>query len=388
MFLAILLGVLIPVSGYFLNSLSYGFLIVALVPTFLGWVKFKKNIIYTLIAVEAFILLQVYWTSGLNEKSVYSSILLVYCAATFCLVADSFQKKKQYFDLAIFIYFLVVIFYFGAMCGLLSVFSGYNIIYSNLPKPCFPFQEPSQLALFGGPLLIGLLPFVRSRSKIYIFLTLFILGLTLQSITFLAFSIVSLFLICWDKSWPLVFVNVFFILIVAFGIDYIVNDGYFYKRVYGVASGLTYNRSALVYLQSWETVKTVFNDRPFGLGFQSLGTESPNKYTHSINGFFGVASVNRQDGGFLFGKFFSEFGFVSIAALLCYVVFVIRGIRSIARPPPKEIISSINIYASLLVPFFLRDVGYFSYTLIYFFFASGQLWGKIYSFRSCFVADR
>ncbi len=385
---ALVFGLVIPVLGYASNTFSYGVLILALLPAVLGCIRWTKKIIYIVIFLECVLLVQVYFTIGLNEKSIYSSIVLIYSAVTFYLAGDLCQKKELCFDFYFCVCVLLAIFFVGAVSGVFGVATGYNILYKELPKPCFPFQEPSQLALFGGPLLIGLLPFAGGLSRFVVFVILFLLGLTLQSATFLAFSLVSLFLIFSNRSWLILMFIIVVAVALALGVDFFYSDSYFYKRIYGVATGLTYNRSVLVYLQGWESVKYVFENAYLGLGFQSLGMEPPNKYSRLINGFFGEASVNRQDGGFLFAKIFSEFGFVFVAIFICYVALMIREVHSIGPCYSKEIKSSLCVYMSLLVPLFLRDVGYFSFTIIYLFFSSGRLWGQILTLRHSAYPER
>jgi hypothetical protein len=90
---------------------------------------------------------------------------------------------------------------------------------------------------------------------------------------------------------------------------------------------------------------------------------------YSLSGGF----VNRQDGGFFLAKFISEFGYIGILIL----GFLASYIRYYFRNNIAHNSSQSNfIYfflCSLIVPIIFRDVGYFSFSTFFFFFAIGYL---------------
>ena len=133
--------------------------------------------------------------------------------------------------------------------------------------------------------------------------------------------------------------------------------------------------SALVYLQGWESIRQTLIATPFGIGFQFLGYEPPNLYSLYIKDLSG-AYVNRQDGGFLLAKLFSEFGLFLVPIFLYFFYWIkVSYVKTL-------LIDRINIrpvfylFISLIVPLLFRDVGYFSYTLFYFFTSCGYFYAS------------
>ena len=275
----------------------------------------------------------------------------------------------------ILILYLIVI-GFSVACLTIGKFTDFNFFYTMLPKPCFPFEEPSQFALWAAPFLIFIMGYLNQERRRLVVLLLAFLSAYSANTTFGLFALVAFVLIVDYENtirWSLVFI----LSVVAYAVvDIMLNNFYISERIMELRLGSIRNMSTLVYLQGWENVKNTIEIYPQGLGFQNLGTEPPNDISYKIRS-IAFADVNRKDGGFLFSKLFSEFGFSLVPILLACIYWFTRQYKVAITICEKKAKSVLFLYLSLLVPLFARDAAYFSYSTFYIFFGAGYLNGIV-----------
>jgi len=373
-FIFFLFGFLIPVSNKITHSYSFGFFTLALIIHVIFSIRINKNILLIQLFVYALILLQTLLTSGLNQKAILSGIILIYCAGIFYLFGMIFASQYKLISKRSLSFPFFLISYMALFSFACSGYFGYDLIY-NSAKPSFPFEEPSHFALYICPFLFTLLSSARLKDKLIIIFSLFTLSFYFQSLTFGIFAFLALFLFIKILD----FAKIFFISILAlisfFFIDHVFLSQYMFLRVSSFFSPNIINMSALVYLQGWESIRQTLITSPFGIGFQFLGYEPPNSYSLYIKNLSG-AYVNRQDGGFLLAKLFSEFGFCLVPIFLYFFYWIkVNYVRALLIDP-INIRPVFYLFVSLIIPLVFRDVGYFSYTLFYFFTSCGYLYAS------------
>jgi hypothetical protein len=373
-FVFFLFGFFIPISNAITHTYSYGFFTLALVIHTIFRIRINKNILLIQLIAYTLILLQTFLTSGWNQKALLSGMILIYCAGIFysfgMLIAS--QSKLNFKRSVSSIFFLIT--FLALISFTLSNYFGYNFIYSSA-KPIFPFEEPSHFALYICPFLFTLLSSPRLRDKLIIFLFLFTLSFYFQSLIFGIFAFLSLLLGIKILSFAKIFFILSLALISFFFIDYVFLGQYMFLRLSSFFSPNIINMSALVYLQGWESIRQTLIATPFGIGFQFLGYEPPNLYSLYIKDLSGDY-VNRQDGGFLLAKLFSEFGLFLVPIFLYFFYWIKVSYEKTLLIGRINIGPVFYLFISLIVPLLFRDVGYFSYTLFYFFTSCGYLYAS------------
>lgn len=373
-FVFFLFGFFIPISNAITHSYSFGFFTLALVIQTIFKIRINKNILLIQLIAYILILLQTFFTSGWNQKALLSGVILIYCAGTFysfgMLFAGQYKLiSKRYFSSTFFLISFLALISFT-----LFNYSGYSLIYHSA-KPTFPFEEPSHFALYICPFLFTLLSSVRLRDKLIVIFSLFTLSLYLQSLIFGAYAFLALFLFIKNLDFAKIFFISSSVLISFFFIDYALLSQYMFLRLSSFFSPKIINMSVLVYLQGWESIRQTLIAAPFGIGFQFLGYEPPNSYSLYIKDLSG-AYVNRQDGGFLLAKLFSEFGFCLVPIFLYFFYWIkVNYVRALLIDP-INLRPVFYLFVSLIIPLVFRDVGYFSYTLFYFFTSCGYLYAS------------
>ncbi len=374
MITSFLFGFLIPISNALTHSYSYGFFILAIFIHVIYKIRFNKKIFFAQMLAYIFLLFQTSITSGWNEKALVSGIVMIYCAGIYYSFGILFRTHNRSIPGRAFLYSFFIISFLALISFTLSKYFGLSLIYTSA-KPAFPFQEPSHLALYMCPIIFSLLSIAHEKVRGIIVILLFLFCFYFQSLIFAAFAFLALFLIL--KKRGLVNLSIFFVLtlFLFFFIDHMYASKYMFTRINSLFSAGTVNMSALVYLQGWESVRETIITSPLGVGFQYLGNEPPNNvsiYIKSLAGEF----VNRQDGGFLFAKLFSELGFFSIVILIATVYWIKFNYAKAILLDSVNIKPAFYIFVSLIVPLLFRDVGYFSYTFFYFFTFCGYLYAS------------
>lgn len=370
-FVGLVLGIFVPVLSYGLHSFSYGFFTLAFLIHVVFQVRISSKVFLILLSLELFILVQVIVLDSFSIKSFISSFGLLYCSIIFIYYGRLLGTNNRKIDLLIFLAIPILTTFISVLSFSLTKYTDYYFVY-NLPKPCFPFSEPSHLALFLVPLSFFVMAYVDEFYKFIIIAILLFLSIFFESLTFATYTILGVIICAWSRRFVELLSFLVLTLLVLYCSDILVNDRYMIKRISAIFNSETSNMSALVFLQGWQSVQDTFLSHPFGLGFQFLGNEPPNQYSLRIKELSG-GYVNRQDGGFLFAKLFSEFGFFLVPMMASFFYFLKRNYYKICALNPPKARSIIYLYIGLLPGFFVRDVGYFSYTTFFFFSVSGYL---------------
>lgn len=365
-------GFLIPLLNSTFYTYSYGIFIFSLILHVEYRLNFSRlQLIYAPI-IFLVIFIQVLITSGLNFKSLASSIVLIYCSMIFFNFGSRLSSKNINNEYKVYLTFFLAVCCISILSYTFKVYFGYNFIYQG-PKPCFPFEEPSHFALFIGPILIGFSANTTSNIRFIFPLFLLIFTIFFQSLVFLAFCITSFFL---NIKHPRSLIRKFLIVLAGcpaiYLMDNLIIDGYISQRLLHLLNPNTINMSALVYFQGWNSIYESLANHSFGIGFQFLGHEPPNFYNLRIYELSG-AFVNRQDGGFLFAKFISELGTLGLLIFSCLILYIYFIIKRAVDFKLLNLKAASFMIFSLAVPLLFRDVGYFSYTLFYFFSSIGFL---------------
>ena len=359
----------IQISAYFFNSFSYGFVFLGILVSLIYPLRLSSSLLKIILYGWIFLLLQTYLTSNIGYKPFFSSIALIFCSILYLQLGYQVRIQSSR-DKKILAYSFLSIFLFSVLACVITRFSKYYIGW-DLTKSSFPFQEPSHLALFSGPIFVFLISHAN-QQKVMLFLVVFAASILCENLTMLLFAFFSFFLIDWSILKSTSLLNIICIIAIIFFLGDIVNNGYFFHRIYALIDQKTDNVSVLVYLQGWESIINTIKYHPMGIGFQQLGYEQPGEYAKYIYQLWGHYA-NRQDGGFFFAKFFTEFGLLAFPISLVFFLKINKVFQIAMKTNPIAAKSVLNMYLSLCVPLFFRDTGYFSYSFFYFFLATGYL---------------
>lgn len=361
----------VPVVNYITHSYSHGFVLAAISAHATYRLRINYKIfMYSAVAVLA-VLLHMQFTSGFHSKGFLSVFPLVYCSVIYYSIGTVILENKFRPILKIASQTFIFVTVLAILSYSVFIMSG-SSIYLNASKPCFPFNEPSHFALFLAPLVYFMCPRLNIRNKLAMVALLTFCSFYLQSLIFALYAILLIFLIVSEANLFASILVSTVALFVYFAADYLMFDSYAINRIDQLFITDTINMSALVYLQGLESARNVLADNINGIGFQYLGFDAPNRIGLLIKAQSGQF-VNRQDGGFFFAKAFSEFGIWFLLILIPLIVFLYRAYAKLKSREPVVAKSVAFVYASLLVPMYVRDVGYFSYSLAYFFMATGIL---------------
>jgi hypothetical protein len=284
-----------------------------------------------------------------------SALLLVILVAGSCVFGEILQRTAdEMIDAAmrtIFWLFLPV-----AALGIAGLEPPSPMV---LPRPVFPFTEPSHLALNIFPFLFYCC--VRSRGwKRYLYWGLgVLLAALLQNLTLIVLCLIAAAIIVRGLAIvPVVLAGAALVLFA--------DVGYYAARLDFLSGGDTRNISALVYLQGWQLLLESFEQsHGWGLGFQQLGLHGTS--VEAANTIFSLIqdTGNLFDGGFGLSKVVSEFGVFGLGLVLLYLVFCWRSFRVLRRVARGNEAASAQVFAHCVVVgyfvvVFVRGSGYFA----------------------------
>jgi len=328
--------------------------------------KIKKRTLYIIIFIILYSMLQFYLVDYFNLKTYLSFPLFIYlCIVTYMMSVflSKIDIKKLYASIDLSVY---VIIFFGILTilseGRFGIPFGYNY------REVFPFAEPSHYALFSGPFFI--LYFISSPNiirRIFILTVTLLFAIYIQSLTMLIFNILLWGLLIKPsvKNILILLAMLYFFLSVIFNIEY------FNKRI-NLDSEESNNLSTLVYLQGFYDAKySLVHSNGLGLGFQMMGTQAESEIGELIRTFYKNIhdGINREDGGFLAAKIVAEFGIFGIVLLFMYIYLLIKSyiiLQKRSTIEDKVLVFSSGLIYSSFVYFFIRGIGYFSPSIIFF----------------------
>ena len=336
-----------------------------------------------------------YWNYLFYMKKKFALLIILFLSYTIIssVITNNFLNLKAYLSL------VSLFFVFGAaylisfiikdlneiflyktikyMFLVFTIFGLYHILFIGGARNIFPFSEASHYALFLGP--FSVLLYVLSTSKILKFLIVFLLillGMLFPNITILTYAFL-IFLLH-------IKLNIKNIILISLGgiifVNIIVNNIYFYERIFFWNEQSSKNLSSLVYLQGIQDAYYSFvSTNGIGIGFQQLGTQKPSEAGVIIQEILGNdTGLNRQDGGFTAAKLIAELGFFGLLLLVLYfrifkksLIYLSSYIQS-KRYDLRLTISYSFIY-SYLIELFVRGAGYFTQGSFLFFFAISYL---------------
>jgi hypothetical protein len=240
--------------------------------------------------------------------------------------------------------------------------------YQYLTKPVFPFPEPSHFALAYISASGLAFPFLSKNNRFLAACIAVFFGLIFPNFTII-FGGLLLFLLIKKNAmtfWLTVCIAILFLSIIAMDLEV---SRYLLDRL---GSGGDQNLSRMVYLRGWESVYQALTERyVFGVGFQELGNQDVIESTLLIREQANGVALSEKDGGFLFSKFVSEFGYIGLIFVSFYMYIALRSylkirralLHNISAKSSLELIPYMLVYLSL-VEIFIRGVGYFSPTFI------------------------
>ena len=306
---------------------------------------------------------------GQPTRALTSLPVLMLMLAGAASLAALLQRNSPILDEAIaFVRWLLV--------GLdLLAIAGYHPWPGLWDKPVFPFSEPSHFALAANPFLMHACVKNRGLKRgLWIFgsLTLAYLGRSLTMMVGVAVAGV----ICLPV-YGLIGVSAIAVLSVP-----LMNIRYFTDRL-DFDAGVK-NLSSLVYREGWELFgDAITRSSGWGVGFQQLGYapfRSP-----SADAIYVILhnDLNLRDGGFLLAKLGSEFGIFGVLLIIAYLILATRVsllARRVAQGTapeiPSHIVLSLCSICTFSVDIFVRDVGYFSGSVLLFVSSLYMLWAN------------
>ena len=249
--------------------------------------------------------------------------------------------------------------------------AGFQPLTNSVERPVFPYTEPSHFALAFTPFLIqGAVQSRGWRRAMTIGIALLI-AYALKSLSLVVgvaiAAVISL------QLWALAVGVVAVVTAVTF-----VDVTYFTDRL--VFDPNNQNLSQLVWLQGWELLSSSLKmTSGWGIGFQNLGfapVDSPtaNQIYRLLNN-----DSNLKDGGFIAAKLVSEFGIFGIAGLAGLATMAVRAclrLRAVAvsgMSAPDGMVLAWSFMAGALVELFVRGIGYFSPTTLFYAAAVGYV---------------
>ena len=239
-------------------------------------------------------------------------------------------------------------------------------IYSDFPVSVFPFTEPSHFAISICSLFLYFVYTSKSGisiSTIFVLLLFFVISIFTPSLILLIITLIAALLgmnkLRWYFVMPALFVS-------SLGFLYIfgtfADAEYFSNRLDFISSS---NLSLLIFQLGWIDMLNILENTYFGLGFQNYSTRPLDPFSIYIYDIAGM-EMNRSDGSFLMSKAGGEFGLLGILFYLYLVGSVIK--RFFVEKKFNQYAYFIGcVGIGFLIEFFIRGVGYFSFTQFLFF---------------------
>lgn len=361
-------------ANYGGTSMALGILIFSAL-IYMGHIKYWKSLLYMKKKIALLVCLFLVYmvitalltNNFLNIKAYLSLFSLFFVFGATFLVASTFKHTSNQ-ALYKFIKYTFLIF---------MLFGLYHIIFIGGAHRPFPFTEASQYALFIGPFAIALYAITsRKIIKSIIILWLFSAGVLFPNTTILIYGFLILLL---HMKFNLKSIILFVLGIVVFA-NIILNNSYFYNRIFFWNEQSSGNLTALVYLQGVQDAYYSFvSTKGFGIGFQQLGKQKPSEAGLIIQSIMrNDNGLNRQDGGFTSAKIIAELGFLGVFFLMLYLILFKKAFFYLSRNlyiqkyDIKLIIAYSFVYA-FFVELFVRGAGYFTQGSFLFYVAISYL---------------
>lgn len=326
--------------------------------------KFALIVLFFLVymVITAFLIV-----NFLNIKAYLSLFSLFFVFSSTYLVANTFKHTSNQVLYKFIKYTFLIFMLFGL----------YHIIFIGGASSPFPFFEASHYALFIGPFSIALYILTSKKYiKIFIISWLFLAGVLFPNTTILIYGFLILLLY---MKLNLKSIILFVLGIVVFA-NIILNNSYFYNRIFFWNEQSSSNLTALVYLQGVQDAYYSFvSTNGLGIGFQQLGKQKPSAAGLVIQSIMGnETGLNRQDGGFTTAKIIAELGLLGIFFLILYLILFKKAFVYLSRNlyiqkyDIKLIIAYSFVYA-FFIELFVRGAGYFTQGSFMFYVAISYL---------------
>jgi len=324
-------------------------------------IRIKKIVIRDLLIVSFVIFLNLGIAatfSHLNiEKALISYLLvLLFYFSAFTLSRIISRTRKKYIDQTMIC--LLYFFYFFAFVAITKkvFFPLYETIYAN---PIFPFVEPSFFAMLFTPILLYCLLISGPKHASLMIILAFLILIFVKSLILALGLVFILFLM--RKYYFLFFLLLSFLALCIF-LDY--DYQYYLDRL--PISEDSNNLSNLVFVQGWNIlIQSLKSSFFLGVGFQQLGVaEIDPQVLSKVTSIVG-RPINNLDGGFLFSKFISEFGFLGLLFFILLLRKFFLAFRNLFYFENKSINPHFFLFKNIFLisfffDFFIRTTGYFS----------------------------
>ena len=380
-------------SFYMLGSMSYGILLISILPFFFS-ISVRKNFVETFffnilvkISIFAILFLLIHYCStyiffdNSNEirfvNSFISFIILFLSAGLFgnhLLKLERHQALENIFKTFYFFLILLSILTFIRFSSLSPFYLRTNIYYTI-------FSEPSHFAT-------SMLPFIAFYSvsiidkfkKIVHIIFYIILALLIKNLSLLVGMVLIIFIAFKFKKIIKFLVFLFITLAILYLISFIVNPqndlfnlnklSYFTDRILlktNLDTSSKVNMSVLVFMAGYhEILLNLIHSNFFGIGFQQFGITGEQSYIREIiyNNSGRFEYKHDKDASFLMGKIISEFGIFGLFFLMFYLKIFIKNLIHIKHAIFKRdeilyLFSSCCI-VSFSIELFFRGSGYFT----------------------------
>jgi hypothetical protein len=272
----------------------------------------------------------------------------------------------------------------GLLIGFGSFVIDTNFLnYERLPKPMFPFSEPSHYALGFSSVFFVTGVFLGKVQRITLLILIVLLGVMIPSVVLLvvAFVMVVVFYVLPLKTGNIVLIAILAVVgVQALSLVDMSKLSYFYERIpfaenveNPVIRGSA-NMSALVYMQGWEVLSdSMVNTTGLGVGLYNMEKTIPGHYGEIIYDRVGHYQ-NRAEGSFFGSKLITEFGIFGVLVLAAYFIFLLRSLRffyrlgryvdnqhrSIEKIYPVSLVYAHSVIVVFVVEAFVRGAGYFT----------------------------
>ena len=300
-------------------------------------------------------------------RLVTSAVLLAALIIGGLILRDTFFRWRDQ-DLAVAA--LIVLFVCMGIAFVAVV--GFEPVAYNFDRPVFPFTEPSHFALMVTPFVIYGCVRARSWRRLVLLAVFLFIAYWLKSLSLIVAITVAAGISLQIRQFVLVIAGVAALV-------YVVDISYFTDRV--ILNQTSDNLSQLVYLQGFELVTgSLLDTKGWGVGFQNLGFVPVNSpAADQIYRLLG-SDANLKDGGFTAAKIISEFGILG-AGFVAWLVFVaarasvrLRRVATKSMVAPAGTILAWSFLAGMTVELFIRGIGYFSPTTLFFVAAVNTRW--------------
>lgn len=243
-----------------------------------------------------------------------------------------------------------------------------SVAFYGQLKGIFPYGEPSHFALIFGPFIVFYVITRKDTVAFACLIGLLFLGYLIESLTFLVYVAIAGFVVLLRGGVVTGVIGIICLLI-TFGFLFYGTE-YFAARL--DISADTENLSALVYFLGIDYAYMGLQSY-IGYGFQMLGVGVKSDISLAIVRLLGETGDqhgNTHDGGFLAAKIIGEFGVFGLLILAYYMLVVIQAFLFLLRnrycnSQHLAFVSS-SIIVSSTVEVFIRGMGYFSLSIMFF----------------------